>query len=278
MKTPTRAIAALALGLAPICLAAPATASTSSSTELEKKVLALIDDYRADEARELLKGPARPDARLLGLVHHALYQPDSVLRVLGPVFKEGKADDRVVFALAEAFLWKKDYRDAQAILDPFPRKDELGYLRVQATQMELVNRHAEALEIWDRVIARDPRPWGAMERKAILLSWMKRFDLSQELFAKVASSKAVSAPLRLRCLVRRAEVLAWNKDLDGSLKALQEILASHPDHVDALLLRGQVLEWLGRYPEAKATYTALLQKHPDHAAARLRLEKLGWVK
>jgi tetratricopeptide (TPR) repeat protein len=266
------------LALALLASLGAVEASATPKGTLETRVLALIDDYRAEEARELLKRSTPADPRLLGLVHHALYRPDSTLAVLGPLHRAGSADSRVVFALAEAFLWKKDYRNAQALLDAWPGKDDLGYLRVLATQMELVNRHGEALAIWDEVIGRDPRPWGAMERKAIVLSWTKRFDESQALFAKVASSNAASAPLRLRCQVRRAEVMAWSKDLEGALKELRGVLASHPDHVEASLLRGQILEWLGRYPEAKATYTAVLQKRPDLASARLRLEKLGWVK
>lgn len=256
---------------------ADARKSLAASPELERWVLALLDDHRADEAFEVLRARKDPDPRLLGLVHHGAYRPDSVLAVLGPLHKAGEADDRVVLALAEAFLWKKDYRNAQALLDGFPRKEDLAYLRVQATQMELVNRHADALAIWDRVIARDPRPWGAMERKAIVLSWTKRFEESVALFSKVIDAPKASEPLRLRCRVRRAEVQAWNRDLDGALLGLRQILASRPDHAEAALLQGQVFEWQGRFPEAKATYTALLQKRPDHAGARLKLERLGWV-
>lgn len=268
----------LAALLAASAIAVSAGNGPSPGIESGRRVLALLDDHRAEEAREVLRGQKNPDPRLLGLVHHGSYRPDSVLAVLGPLHKSGKADDRVVLALAEAFLWKKDYRNAQALLDAFPRKEDLGFLRVQATQMELVNRHAEALALWDRVIARDPKPWGAMERKAIVLSWGKRFEESVALFSKVIAAPQASEPLRLRCRVRRAEVLAWNRDFDEALAGLKEILRTRPDHAEAALLQGQVQEWQGRFAEAKATYTALLQKRPDHAGARLRLEKLGWVK
>lgn len=268
-------ILAVTLSLA---AASAVRAQVAKPSALADRVLALLADYRADEARDLLRRQNAPDPLLVGLVHHGLYQADSVLAVLGPLHRAARADDRAVLALAEAFLWKKDYRNAQALLDAYPRKEDLGYLRVLATQMELVNRHQEALALWDRIIAADPKPWGAMERKAIVLSWRKRFDESIALFAKVAGSAAASGPLRLRCRVRKAEVVAWNGDLDGSLRVLDSILVEHPRHLDASLQKGQVLEWKGRYPEAKAVYSAILQKRPDHATARLRLEKLGWAR
>jgi len=74
-------------------------------------------DYRAEEARDLLRRQNAPDPLLAGLVHHGLYQADSVLAVLAPLHRAGRIDDRAVLALAEAFLWKKDYRNAQALLD-----------------------------------------------------------------------------------------------------------------------------------------------------------------
>ena len=273
MKMP--GILATALALA---AANAARADASKPSPVATRVLALLADYRAEEARDLLRRQSAPDPLLVGLVHHGLYQADSVLAVLAPLHRSGRADDRAVLALAEAFLWKKDYRNAQALLDAYPRKDDLGYLRVLATQMELVNRHQEALALWDRIIAADPKPWGAMERKAIVLSWKKRFDESIALFSKVAASGAASGPLRLRCRVKKAEVVAWNGDLDGSIKVLDSVLSEHPHHVDASLHKGQILEWKGRYPEAKAVYSAILQKQPDHATARLRLEKLGWAR
>jgi tetratricopeptide (TPR) repeat protein len=117
-----------------------------------------------------------------------------------------------------------------------------------------------------------------MERKAQVLSWVKRFDESATLYARIVSAKAASLGLRRRCRVRLAELSAWRKDLDGALAQLASILKEDPRLVDAMLLEGQILEWKGQYPEAKQVYSRVLAVDAGQAEARLRLNKLLWVK
>jgi tetratricopeptide (TPR) repeat protein len=131
--------------------------------------------------------------------------------------------------------------------------------------------------LYERAIPQLPQPWGALERKAQVLSWLKRFDESAATYQKVVASKEASIELRRRCRVRLAELRAWQKDFDGALAQLAKLLEEEPRLVEALLLRGQILEWKGEFAGAKQTYSRILAIDSTQAEARLRLNKLLWV-
>jgi tetratricopeptide (TPR) repeat protein len=151
-------------------------------------------------------------------------------------------------------------------------------MRVRALLFEQAGRFPEALALYDRAIPGLAQPWGAMERKAQVLSWMKRFDDAGATYAQVVASPQASLGLRRRCRVRQAELTAWRKDLDGALGQLAALLKEEPRLTDALLLQGQIQEWKGQFAAAKQSYSRILTIDAAHAEARLRLDKLLWVK
>jgi tetratricopeptide (TPR) repeat protein len=215
--------------------------------------------------------------RYRGLFHHGLGQPDAVLKYLVPVHRARPSDDAVALAVAEASLWKKDYKTALQLIEQLQAKDAPEALRVRGMVLEQAGRLPEALALYERAIPRLALPWGALERKAQVLSWLKRFGEASTTYAKVAASPQASIELRRRCRVRMAEIAAWQKDFAGALAQLDTLLAEEPRLVDALLLRGQILEWQGEFAEAKRVYSRVLAIDAGQRQARLRLDKLLWV-
>jgi tetratricopeptide (TPR) repeat protein len=215
--------------------------------------------------------------RYRGLFHHGLGQPDAVLKYLVPVYRARPSDDAVALALAEASLWKKDYKTALQLIDQLQAKDAPEALRVRGMVLEQAGRLPEALALYERAIPRLALPWGALERKAQVLSWLKRFEEASATYAKVAASAQASIELRRRCRVRMAEITAWQKDFPGALAQLDTLLAEEPRLIDALLLRGQILEWQGEFAQAKRAYSRVLAIDAGQRQARLRLDKLLWV-
>ena len=184
----------------------------------------------------------------------------------------------MALALAEASLWKKDHKTALSVVNQLVAADAPEALRVRAMIFEQLGRLTEALALYERAIAGLKQPWGAMERKGQVLSWLKRFDDAIAVFRQIVSSQGASGGLKRRCRVHIAEITAWRKDFDGALAQLAALLAEEPRDVAALLLKGQILEWNGRYAEAKQTYSKVLTIDSNHREARLRLDKLLWVK
>ncbi len=216
--------------------------------------------------------------RYRGLFHHGLFQADAALKDLLPIYRQDPSDDRTGLAVAEACLWKKDYKTATTVLGALKNPDAPEALRVRALLYEQAGRLPEALHLYERAIPGLALPWGAMERKAQVLSWLKRFDEADATYEAIVRSNQASLPQRLRCRVRRAELTAWRKDLDGALGQLAAVLREAPRLTDALMLRGQILEWQGKHGDAKQAYSQVLAVDSNHAEARLRLNKLLWVK
>jgi tetratricopeptide (TPR) repeat protein len=136
----------------------------------------------------------------------------------------------------------------------------------------------EALALYERAIPQLARPEPAVEARARVLSWLGRFDEAATGYGALVDNAHASVEQKRRCRVRIAELTAWKKDLDGALGQLAGVLTEDPARADALLLQGQILEWQGRYADAKRSYSALLAADANHAEARLRLDKLLWVR
>ncbi len=241
----------------------------------------MLEQRKHDEGLKWLaafgKGGVKED-RYRGLFHHGLAQPGPALQYLLPVYRANPTDDTVALALAEASLWKKDYKTAATVLGQLQSAEAPEALRVRALLFEQAGRLPEALNLYDQAIPALKQPWGAMERKAQVLSWLKRFDEAGATYARVIGSPQASLGLRQRCRIRQAELTAWKKDLDGALGQLAVLLKEEPRLPDALLLKGQILEWKGDFGGAKQSYSRILTIDAAHAEARLRLEKLLWVK
>lgn len=229
-----------------------------------------------DWLRSFGKGGPEED-RYRGLFNYGLGRPDEALHDLVPVYRASPKDDVVALAVAEASLWKKDYKTATVVLGALQSPEAPEALRIRGLLFEQAGRLPEAVEMYDRAIPHLPSPWEAMERRAQVLSWLKRFDEARAGFSKVADSPDANVRVRRRCRVRLAELSAWSKDFDGALGQLGRLLREDPGQTDALLLKGQILEWKGSFGEAKETYSRVLALDPANAPARLRLNKLLWV-
>jgi tetratricopeptide (TPR) repeat protein len=278
LLVPAAALAApRAAGKRPASTASSAPAASSAQDHPLARLLA--EGKYADGLqwlRSFGKGTAEED-RYRGLFHHGLGQTDAALQYLLPAYRARTADDTVALAVAEASLWKKDAKTANAVVSQLEQRDAPEALRVRGLLLEQAGKLTEALALYERAIPMLPQPWGTMERKAQVLSWLKRFDEAAATYGKVAASAKASIELRRRCRVRIAELTAWKKDFDGALAQLARLLAEEPRLTDALLLRGQIMEWKGEFAEAKRAYSRVLALDAGHPEARLRLDKLLWV-
>lgn len=263
--------------LAALCLFSPVEASASPCDT--GKVFKLLRQEKYVVALETLQ-PCGEDlhaAKARGIAFHGLFKADSSLANLKRAFDGGLRDDAVLVRLAETFLWKKDFRNAGIIMDQVKDKLAPAYLKVLGRKHEILGEFPEAIKLYDQVMAKEKLPYGTMERKAIVLSWMKEYDRSIEQFEAIIRDKAPSRPLKIRCLIRKAEVLSWKAQFDPGLAQLDKALAMDPKNVDARLVKGRILEWKGEYKPAQAVYREILGLEPANDQAKLRLEKLSWA-
>jgi tetratricopeptide (TPR) repeat protein len=216
--------------------------------------------------------------RLKGQAFHGLYQPDSAIYYLRLALKGGR-DDALIADLAESLVWKKEIREAGQLLGGVKDKSGLPYYKAMASLLEAEKKFPKALAMYDKALALEKPPsYGTRFRKAMLLSWMKKLDASIALYSEIINDKGVPRPLRTRCLIRRAEVRAWDHQFDKAVADLEEVVRLESGNAEARLQWGQVLEWQGKFKEAKDQYRNALVIDPGNGAAKEKLEELLWVK
>lgn len=265
-------------GLLAALILGAAEASVAASCPLDRADK-LARQGRFEAALEALKScPSEPKVhRIRGIGYHGLFKSDSAIAQLKAAFEAGLKDDGVRLPLAEAFLWKKDFRNAALVMDGIKNRTSADYFKLVARKHEILGDMEEAVKLYDKAIALEKLPYGTLERKAIVLSWMKRFDESIAVFDAILKVKVVSRPLKVRCLVRKAEVMSWKGELDPALAQLQRALALDKGNLEARFVKGRILEWKGDYQAAKAVYKDVLSLSPGQEQAKLKLDKLSWV-
>lgn len=212
-----------------------------------------------------------------GLRFYAEWNADSTLHYLIPLYKKNQKDDSLGLAIAEASLWRKDYKTATTVIANLQQPESGHAWRVRGLLYEQVGRFPESLAAYEKAIPLLAQPWGTMERQAQVLAWTGKRNEAKKIIHVILSSQEISDGLRSRSELHLALWTAWNKDLDQSIRIIQGVLQREPKHVDALMQLAQVYEWKGDYKAAKGLYGKVLEVQPNHGEARLKLGRLQWV-
>ncbi len=78
---------------------------------------------------------------------------------------------------------------------------------------------------------------------------------------------------------RKAQALAWNKQLNNARNDLEVLLSHQPGNTDYQLLNGQVLLWMNEdLDEAEKNFNAVLEKDPKNLQALIGLASLNYQK
>ncbi len=253
---------------------------SEKDTDCLKKVEKAIGLEEYETALELSrKCSDTPEAvRVRGLAHYYLFHVDSALSLLKSAYDAEIRDDHLLTALAKAMLWKKDFKHSGDILNQVEDKSDPTYKLIRGEYYELVGLYDEAMTLYNEVV--DSRKHGiqAKVRKAQLLSWTNKLKESVALYNDILTEEKLPNDLRHTLWRRRAEVKAWTKDFETAHAELDSLTAMDPDNAEALLLKGEIYEWEGEFQKAKKTYGRILELDEGNKAAKLRIEKLIWVK
>ncbi|MEO8627116.1 MAG: tetratricopeptide repeat protein [Betaproteobacteria bacterium] len=83
----------------------------------------------------------------------------------------------------------------------------------------------------------------------------------------VYEALARDVPKRPSVWVGIANIRAGLEQFDQSLEVLDQLLATHPDHIQALLTKGQILNRIGRRNDAVHVFRSVLSLSPDDTDA-----------
>ncbi len=140
----------------------------------------------------------------------------------------------------------------------------------QALGLERFGRHAEALQVAERLLRSHPRHPHLLNLVGVLASQCGQHQKAVHLLAVAVDLEPDNAAYR----ANRARALARSGQPHAALASFDKALALRPDFADAHCHRGLVLKDLGRFDEALASLETAVALAPGMAAAHLNLAHL----
>jgi tetratricopeptide (TPR) repeat protein len=130
-----------------------------------------------------------------------------------------------------------------------------------------------AADLYEAIVARDSSSHLALFRLATLRSWDGRYDEAIELFQRYNALE----PKYMEGRVASARVVAWSGRYSESIAMYDSVIAREPTNRDAVLGRAQTLAWAGRLSEALTTYKQWTASHPSDRNAAIEYARiLAW--
>ncbi|GAC1413373.1 MAG: tetratricopeptide repeat protein [Gemmatimonadaceae bacterium] len=130
-----------------------------------------------------------------------------------------------------------------------------------------------ASELYEAIVARDSSSHLALFRLATLRSWDARYDEAIELFQRYNALE----PKYMGGRVALARVVAWSGRYSESIAMYDSVIAREPTNRDAVLGRAQTLAWAGRLSEALTTYKLWTASHQSDRNAAIEYARiLAW--
>jgi predicted O-linked N-acetylglucosamine transferase (SPINDLY family) len=181
----------------------------------------------------LKSDPGHFDAlRLLGILHYQQGQFPEALRLIAGALKTNS-------------------RSTAALSD-------------QALVLGALNRHAEALESYDKVLAIAPDDLNVQLSRGHALHALGRYDEAIVCFDRILARK----PGHADALCSRANTFLALKRYTDALQSYDAALSVTPGHINSLYGRGTMLVERGDHAEAVVSLRRLLVLQPNHIGAR----------
>lgn len=143
-----------------------------------------------------------------------------------------------------------------------PPLDVAGLL-YQGKELGHLGRHAEALAVFDSLLARDPDNLGALNSRGVALMMLGRENLSLESFKRAIEIN----PEYLDGLNNYGNMLIRARRYEEALASFDRALNISPGFFEAHNNRGTALEKLMNYRAALESYDRALEIRPDYVEA-----------
>jgi predicted Zn-dependent protease len=174
---------------------------------------------------------------------------------------------------AQDALAQHDWRDAEALLRPhLARQPEDPLALLMLAEVALgASRHASALELFARVLARAPSWQPARCSLALVHAGLGDYQA-----ALGALDVALAAnPGNTHALEVRATTLRYMGDLPGAIEVLLRLRTLHPDEWHLALMLAEALQSASRSEEAIREFRRTIRLRRSCGAAWLQLAVLG---
>lgn len=127
--------------------------------------------------------------------------------------------------------------------------------------------NANALALYDEVLAANPGDIHALLRSGMLLSWDKKYDDALARYDQALTRE----PHNAQVLLERGKVLLWSRRYDEAIAAFEKVLQEDPHQAWALCGTAQAYAWRGQNAKARPYYERALVTDPGLKEARMGL-------
>jgi len=172
-------------------------------------------------------------------------------------------------SIGAAYLARGDFdRALKSLAGVQAGKGTQGEQNTKGLALLLSGREAEAIVIFDALVASDPTFVEARFNRAVALLRSKKYDAAAKDFGQVMTLE--KHPLRASAAFHRAICDESAGRRPDAIANLNIALAVDPDLIDAHLYLGIVLEKQGDCEAAGRQYSEVLSRRPDSLTAMLR--------
>lgn len=137
------------------------------------------------------------------------------------------------------------------------------YLLRTANFYYLQGNTEKSIELYDRVLKRNPSKMTALNNKGVVLDFTGNHNEAVEYFNKALSS----VPENVHVLCNKGIALYKNEKYEESLVCFDSALKLESNYVNALIFKGHTLYRLGKNNEALASYSKVIRLEQNNAEA-----------
>jgi len=145
-----------------------------------------------------------------------------------------------------------------------------GHLNAQAEEAFRNDRYPEAIELYKKIVAIEPRDTFSLKRLALILSWENRLDESIAAYRQLLEVDPSDDDAKLGL----AEVLAWRGKMKEARAIYQPLIDAKDHAVEAAAGMADVAAWEGNLDEAARRYRQVLKADPGNEKAALGLARV----
>lgn len=183
---------------------------------------------------------------------------------LVPLGMAEESQDRL--GQARKLVEEKKYDDALKVYTEIAAQllTDLGLLIEWARVCTYDNRHAEAIELFEKVRKNYPD-----REKQIIRELADQYKWNGQLKEAIAAYQRglELSPEDLQAEIGLAQALAWDKRHKDAIATYDKALAKDPGNTHALLGKAEVLSWDDKLEKARKVYEEVLKRDPENVDA-----------
>ncbi len=140
----------------------------------------------------------------------------------------------------------------------------------KARKMAWDANYDDAIDIYEKMLDRDPRDVEAMISLGRVLSWKKEYDKALALYENALKIMPSALEAHLEIL----RIKSWQKQYVEAVSGLQKLKVKHPKNLDLLTQLGMVLAWQGEYENSIIVFEEAITYYPDNIAILKNMAKI----